>query len=123
MSVIFHPNQALDNVTESKVVMAEARQLLDFFMRKNFINEFGESSMHIMKVGFWSQLKSSFPAYLQKAKNIAPKCSQEKIAPIGWHYWHVFATLVSRNVFSPLAWLMPSRRIHPTQKGAPNICH
>ena len=55
----FHLNQALDNVTESKVVMAEARQLLDFFMRKNFINEFGESSMHIMKVKFWSQLKSS----------------------------------------------------------------
>ena len=53
----FHLNQALDNVTESKVVMAEARQLLDFFMRKNFINEFGESSMHIMKVKFWSQLK------------------------------------------------------------------
>ena len=60
MSAFFHPNQALDNVTESKVVMAEARQLLDFFMRKNFINEFGESSMHIMKVGFWSLLKSSF---------------------------------------------------------------
>ena len=57
----FHLNQALDNVTESKVVMAEARQLLDFFMRKNFINEFGESSMHIMKVKFWSQLKSSLP--------------------------------------------------------------
>ena len=55
----FHLNQALDNLTESKVVMAEARQLLDFFMRKNFINEFGESSMHIMKVKFWSQLKSS----------------------------------------------------------------
>ena len=61
LSAFFHPNQALDNVTESKVVMAEARQLLDFFMRKNFINEFGESSMHIMKVRFWSQLKSSFP--------------------------------------------------------------
>ena len=51
-SFCFHSNQALDNVTESKVVMAEARQLLDFFMRKNFINEFGESSMHIMKVNF-----------------------------------------------------------------------
>ena len=37
-------------MTESKVAMAEARQLLDFFMRKNFINAFGESSMHIMKV-------------------------------------------------------------------------
>ena len=55
--------QALDNVTESKVVMAEARQLLDFFMRKNFINEFGESSMHIMKVKVLVQeeLKSSLP--------------------------------------------------------------
>ena len=64
----FHLNQALDNLTESKVVMAEARQLLDFFMRKNFINEFGESSMHIMKVKFWSQLKfllqgMSFPLW------------------------------------------------------------
>ena len=42
--------KALDNVTSNKVVMAEARQLLDFFMRKKFTNEFGESSMHIMKV-------------------------------------------------------------------------
>ena len=45
------------------MVMAEARQLLDFFMRKNFINEFGESSMHIMKVKVLVQeeLKSSLP--------------------------------------------------------------
>ena len=43
-------SKALDNVTSNKVVMAEARQLLDFFMRKKFTNEFGESSMHIMKV-------------------------------------------------------------------------
>ena len=48
-----HPpplHQALANVTQTKVVMAEARQLLDFFRRKDFTNEFGESSMHIMKV-------------------------------------------------------------------------
>ena len=37
-------------MTRSKVVMAEARQLLDFFIRKKFTNKFGESSMHIMKV-------------------------------------------------------------------------
>ena len=42
--------QALDNVTNSKVVMAEARMMLDFFSRKMFTNKFGESSMHIMKV-------------------------------------------------------------------------
>ena len=37
----------LDNVTSSKVVIAEARQLLDFCIRKKFTNKFGESSMHI----------------------------------------------------------------------------
>ena len=83
----FDPNKALDNVTESKVVMAEARQLLDFFMRKNFINEFGESSMHIMKV---------------KVKVLVQ---------------HGVEVLTSRNVFFPLAWLMPFRRTRLTQRG------
>ena len=83
----FDPNQALDNVTESKVVMAEARQLLDFFMRKNFINEFGESSMHIMKV-------------------------KDKVL-----VQHGVQVLTSRNVFFPLAWLTPFRRTLLTQKG------
>ena len=51
----------LDNVTSSKVVMAEARQLLDFCIRKKFTNKFGESSMHIAhhegQNSYWS-----FPA-------------------------------------------------------------
>ena len=79
--------QALDNVTESKVVMAEARQLLDFFMRKNFINKFGESSMHIMKV--------------------------RQMHHRGWT-WLKFT---SRSVFSLLAWLTRFRRTRPIQRG------